>query len=235
MQVDEDEELRRAAEASELEAKLRGDVIVEVSPAQSLPGAHAGKRRVVLESGLICIAKPDGGCPDWPHAAACEAAAWIVARSLRLPCLVPVTVGREIPLPEGGSVFAALQAWQEPYDADRRERFPESEQRWAAVFDYLIQQGDRDGHNWLVYLDDEGQPHLKLTDHGYAFGAPGRPLRSTFYTEHRGLAFDAQMRAALRGLQDVRFAKDLETLLPRELISALLERVELLLNLGHLP
>src|SRR6266567_3621702 len=114
--------------------------------------------------------------------------------------------------------------------ADRRERFPESEQRWAAVFDYLIQQGDRDGHNWLVYLDDEGQPHLKLTDHGYAFGAPGRPLRSTFYTEHRGLAFDAQMRAALRGLQDVRFAKDLETLLPRELISALLERVELLLN-----
>ncbi len=90
--MDEDEELRRAAEASELEAKLRGDVIVEVSPAQSLPGAHAGKRRVVLESGLICIAKPDGGCPDWPHAAACEAAAWIVARSLRLPCLVPVTV-----------------------------------------------------------------------------------------------------------------------------------------------
>ncbi len=135
--MDEEDELR----LKQLQETLQNSPIEAVSPPQTqLGGAHGGKRRVDLVDGPSCFAKPDGGCSDWDQAAPCEAAAWVVARTMGLRHLVAVTVYREIPLPEGGTIWAALQAWQDNVDADRLAAFPERETQWAAVFDYVIQQ-----------------------------------------------------------------------------------------------
>jgi len=228
--VDEEEELLKQRQGyNELEEALQKHTIVEVSPPQDqIPGAHRGKRRVLLASGQVCIAKPEGGCPDSPRAAANEAAAWVVAKRLGLHHLISVTVLREIPLPapEEGTVLAALQLFEPTYDPDRWEDFPAGETQWAALFDVIIEQTDRDGRNWIVTRDDNFRPHLKLTDHGYAFGVPGRSLRSSFHQRHRGLHLSDQMLAALRGLKDHRFTEEL---------GALLARVDLLLEKRRLP
>jgi len=94
---------------------------------------------------------------------------------------------------------------------------------------------DRDGHNWIVHTDDSGQPHLRLTDHGYAFGAPGRALASTFYRQHQGLELDDQIKGALQRLMDSQFKDELGRLLPDHLVDDLLRRVQGLLDHGRLP
>jgi hypothetical protein len=231
------EDDQRAVEDDQraVEEDLRDGEIHRVSEALALPGAHQRKRRVELASGRICIAKPQSGIADWPYAAHCEAAAWIVARWLELWELVPVTVLRDLELPEGGTEPAALQQWLEPYDADRLEAFPQEELDWAAVVDYLIAQTDRDGHNFLVRRDEHGRPHLQLPDNGYAFGAPNRTASSQFTRDRRGRPLTPKLLAAVRRLKDPAFAAELEELLPRESVSALLERVDVLLEQRRLP
>ncbi len=149
--------------------------------------------------------------------------------------VVPVTVLRELKLPDGTTELAALQIWLDPYDADRWEDFPEEELDWAGVFDYLIQQTDRDGHNWLVWRDQQGQPHLMLPDNGYAFGAPNRAFSSQFSRARSGRPLSDKMLAALHRLKDPRFVQELHSLLPREHVDVLLGRVDLLLGQRRLP
>ena len=223
------EDLRR------LEEDLREGKTENVSGDLGLPGAHQGKRRILMASGQECIAKPAGGITDWPYAAHSEAAAWTVARWLGLHELVPVTVLREIELPEGGADLAALQPWVEDYDADRMDDFSEEELDAAAMLDFLIQQTDRDGHNWIVWKDMDGRPHLKLTDNGYAFGAPNRSFSSQFARDRSGQPLSEQLLAALSRLKEPGFAEELGELLPREQIRALLERVDALLDWQKLP
>jgi hypothetical protein len=220
-----------------VEDDLRNGRVEHVSEAlTALPGAHQGKRKVRLASGLECIAKPAGGIADWPFAAQCEAAAWTLARWLDLWGLVPVTVLRDLKLPDGATEFAALQVWLDTYDADRwEEDFPEEELDWAGVFDYLIQQTDRDGHNWLVWRDEQGRPHLRLPDNGYAFGAPNRAFSSQFSRARSGQPLSDEMLAALQRLKDTRFVQELRSLLPQEHVNALLGRVDLLLVQRRLP
>ncbi len=220
----------------DVEDDLREGRIDHVSEALSLPGAHKGKRRVRMASGRICIAKPEGGVEDWEHAAGCEAAAWVVARRLGLEQLVPVTIARVIKLPEGDDQLAALQLWRESQEEDQPpDAFPDDEITSAALFDYLTEQGDRDNHNWLTWRDEADRPHLRLADNGCAFGGRGWPLRSTFYELRRGRRLDGPTLAVLQKLRDPQFAQELEPLLPRALIRALLERVERLIDQRRLP
>jgi hypothetical protein len=223
------------ADLREVEEDLRSGEIKSVSAVLALPGAHKGKRRIELASGRGCIAKPKGGMADWEYAAESEVAAWVIARWLNLGGLVPVTVRREIELPTGGSHVFALQLWVEDYEPGGRENFPDEEVRWAAVFDWLTQQGDRDGRNWLVWRDEGGRPHLQLSDNGCAFGGRGWPLRSTLYDEWRGMRLEPAMLAALQRLRGPQFAQELRELLPRELVQALLDRVDQLLAQRQLP
>jgi hypothetical protein len=222
-------------ELRNVEDDLRDGKIEQVSEALPLPGAHQGKRKILMASGRICIAKPEYGVKDWQYAAQCEAAAWIVARWLDLWELVPVTIVREIDLPEGRTERAAVQLWVDDYDADRWDDFPDEELDWAGVFDYLIQQTDRDGHNWLVWRDEKGRPHIKLPDNGYAFGAPSRSFSSQLYRERSGLSLDDKMLATLKRLKNPQFESDLGALLPHEHVAALLTRVDTLLDQRRLP
>lgn len=219
----------------QVEEDLHAGDIKSVSGVLALPGAHKGKRRIELASGRGCIGKPAGGMAEWEHAAECEAAAWVIARWLDLGRLVPVTVLRELELPTGDRQVFALQVWLDDFEPGESGSFPEEEVRWAAVFDWLIQQGDRDGRNWLVWRDDAGRPHLQLPDNGCSFGGRGWPLRSTFYEEWRGMRLDPAMLAALQRLRDPKFAQELRELLPRELVQALLGRVDQLLAGRELP
>lgn len=218
-----------------LEEDLRSGKIENVSQDLGLPGAHEGKRRILMASGRVCIAKPASGIQDWPFAAQSEAAAWTVARRLGLRELVPVTVVREIELPEGRTELTALQLWVDDYDADRMDDFPEEDLHSAGVFDYLIHQTDRDGHNWLVWRDEHGRPRLKLTDNGYAFGAPNRSFSSQFSRDRSGGELDDHMLAALRQLKEPEFAEELKGLLSHEQVEALLGRVDTLLGERRLP
>lgn len=223
-------------ELRDVEDDLRNGRVEHVSEAlTALPGAHQGKRKVRLASGRECIAKPAGGIADWPLAAQCEAAAWTLARWLELWGLVPVTVLRELKLPDGATELAALQVWLNAYDADRWEDFPEEELDWAGVFDYLIQQTDRDGHNWLVWRDRQARPHLMLPDNGYAFGAPNRAFSSQFSRARSGWPLSDEMLAALHRVKDQGFVQELCLLLPQEHVDALLGRVDLLLGQRRLP
>ena len=218
-----------------LEEDLRSGKTENVSADLGLPGAHQGKRRILMASGRVCIAKPASGIQDWPFAAQSEAAAWTVARRLGLRELVPVTVVREIELPEGRTELAALQLWVDDYDADRMDEFPEEDLDWAGVFDHLIQQTDRDGHNWLVWRDEHGRPRLKLTDNGYAFGAPNRTFSSQFSRDRSGRPLNDKMLAALRRLKEPEFAEELKELLHHDQVEALLGRVDILLDRQQLP
>jgi hypothetical protein len=218
-----------------LEEDLRDGKTENVSRDLGLPGAHQGKRRILMASGRVCIAKPARGIQDWPFAAQSEAAAWTMARWLGLRELVPVTVLREIELPEGRTEPAALQLWVDDYDADRMDDFPEEDLDAAGLFDYLIQQTDRDGHNWLVWRDGHGRPRLRLTDNGYAFGAPGRSFSSQFSRDRSGRPLSDRMLAALRRLKEPQFAEELKELLPHEQVEALLGRVDTLLDQQQLP
>lgn len=222
-------------EIRDIEDDLRDGPIDHVSEDLQLPGAHKGKRRVRMASGRICVAKPEGAVEEWEHAAACEGAAYMVARQLGLAWLVPVTMVRKINLAKGEVRLAALQLWRSPGDEGRLDEFPEEEVTAAAVFDYLIEQGDRDGRNWMTLRDRSGPPHLLLFDNGCAFGGRGWPLKSTFYELRRRHQLDGRMLAALQRLRDRQFGEALATLLPRELIGELLERAERLIDGRRLP
>jgi len=160
-----------------------------------------------------------------------EAAAWTVARRLGWPDLVSATIVRTIPSPTTGldtdaSVAVAWPSHRPDADA---AGFADEDVWRAAVFDYLIEQSDRSGHNWLSVPDPAlGHPKLKLVDHGYAFWFPGRPLGSTFYAAKQGDDLPEPVLDAVKTFLAAWPIKELEELLDPNVVSKLEERARLL-------
>lgn len=148
-------------------------------------GAHQNKMELILEGGLGAIAKP-ADWADGPRTVQCECAAWTVAKLFGWEDLLAVTVLREVKSIGDQLVDAAVQiAWPRP-TPDLEAAFDDRDVWQAATFDYVIENSDRGGHNWLAVPGDAQTPMLKLIDHGYAFGAPGRPFQSTFFGQREG-------------------------------------------------
>jgi hypothetical protein len=197
-------------------------------------GAHQNKMELILEGGVAAIAKP-ADWPDGPRTVQCEVAAWEVAKVLGWPDLLAATVRREVRSPASSEpVDAAVQiAWARPMP-DTNAPFSDNDTWRAAVFDLVIDHSDRGGHNWLAVPSDAATPQLKLVDHGYAFGAPGRPFQSTFFDKWRGQTLPEDVKADLEALLAAPPQRGLETLLPTGEYSKMMERVQALVAAGIL-
>jgi hypothetical protein len=187
----------------DLEHYIRQAPIIDFRDPQ-FSGAHGQKVRLVLQGGLVAVAKPEVGIGDGALVVAREVAAWVFARELRMADMLACTVIREdVPLLGGGTGRASVQViWHPPFTPDMPQAqadFPDNDRRRAAVFDAVIAHSDR-SHNWLAVPEPsgQGQHRLKLVDHGYAFDFPGRPFESAFYNEFQGQPLEETELDALR-------------------------------------
>lgn len=188
----------------ELEGYLRHANVLSVATFP-LHGAHPSFR-VTLEGGVAVLAKPVDATPDAAKMVPREVAAWIVARALGWSDLLAATVLREVPgIRETESVAASLQVLWPDFQPDAPLAVFRDDDVWrAAVFDVLIAQTDRSGHNWLAVPPPgaEEESRLKLVDHGYAFDFEGRALASSFFAAKRGQPIPADVKATLARLVD---------------------------------
>lgn len=169
-------------------------------------GGHPAKFSVMLEGGQTCLAKaaPAGDLNQLQQARH-EVAAWELLKLLDWQDLGATTVLRNLALPGLGVVPAALQTvWPsemcvhapEPTQLDDDATFR------AAIFDLLIMNSDRGGHNWLGLSDGSGGLRLKLFDHGHCFGLHGNIVGSSFVVKHVGQALVEDHRHAMEALSD---------------------------------
>lgn len=166
-------------------------------------GAHQNKMELILEGGLSAIAKPSDWA-DGPRTVWCECAAWEIAKLLGWTSLLAVTVLRSVKSVADQPVDASVQiAWPRA-SPDQMAAFGDDDVWKAAVFDHVIENTDRGGHNWLSVPEDAAAPMLKLVDHGYALGAPGRPFASTFFDMKNGQRLPEEVKLALRGMLGAR-------------------------------
>lgn len=220
----------------ELEEYLRNALILGALDPPSSGGGHAGGRfRLLLQGGVSVIAKP-GTNPESETMMGREAAAWQVARLLGFEEIVAATVIRTMPTSGGDEVLASAQVfWPDgnlfspPIDT-----FPDDDVWRAAIFDAVIGNVDRAGHNWLAVPAPGGvvPPRLKLVDHGHAFDYGGNRNRveSAFYAAHRGEDIPDDLHEALQRFVDAWPAAGVENLLSEQAIDDVRERAQALVQ-----
>ena len=199
-------------------------------------GGHPTKRTLLLSGGQTVVAKcaPPGDLNQLQQAKH-EVAAWKLLRLLGWQDLGATTVLRTFEDPVLGMVTAALQtAWpSEMFDAaPAPASLPQDQTFRAAIFDFLILNCDRGGHNWFGLKTDCAVGRLKLFDHGHCFGLHAAQVSSTFVAHHAGQDLPDDCRQALRGLTSDRLA-ELRGLLETDVIDGMARRcAELLTSVG---
>lgn len=156
------------------------------------PGQHRSYV-LVLEGGGGVLAKPEDapGLPEAPAMVRREVAAWTIARYLGWTDLVSASRLRLITSPSSGAdVYASLHVLWPNSKPDVDARFPDGDIWRAAIFDGVVGQTDRGGHNWLAVPDPVGgnavPPRLVLVDHGNSLRPGLYAPSSTFYTRKAG-------------------------------------------------
>lgn len=186
----------------ELERYLRqADVIDQAAFAVTTPHAHP-TYRVILTGGVAAMVKPSDEIADGEALVGQEVAAWVLAKALGWPDLLAATVLRSLPSRVTGlSVRASLQViWPDCLPDAPHQGFGPDDTWRAAIFDAIVGQTDRVGHNWVAVPAAAGRPRLKLIDHGYSFTTGMGPPRSTFYALHAGQSIPAAHRNAISTL-----------------------------------
>lgn len=221
----------------ELEEFLRSATILHVG-AFPLGGAHPDKRLVVLEGNLAVLAKPGHASEEARLMSRCEAAAWIAARELGCPALVPVTVLRQVPLHDDGtkveaSIQVAAPFFQPAVTAGASPATCGDEDSWrVAVFDAIARNTDRNDSNWGFIGDITG---VKLVDHGYAFAEwPGREPSSPFVEHRRGEDIPEEIHAGIEKFVEKADESELRTVLDENDVDRLVERARMLAERGRL-
>lgn len=205
---------------------LEGNVLHVGSPIRE--GAHP-PCRVDYENDVAGLAKFPSLArqDDGQLMVARERAAWVVAKALGWPDLVPPTVLRDLDGPNGrerASVQALLEGAEMLPPLDEIDR---GDVLRAAVFDVVIHAGDRVG-NWMGVRDAEAT-RLRLIDHGHAFEMPGwGVLRSQFVRAAEGTSLRRDHKEALRGLDRHDMRTELLVLLGPEPVRRMMARVEML-------
>lgn len=199
------------------------------------PGQHRSYV-LVLEGGVGTLAKPEDA-PGLPEATAMvrrEVAAWRMARDLGWTDLVPAAGLRLITSPiSGRDVYASLHVLVPNSRPDVDPGFPDGDIWRAAIFDAVIGQTDRSGHNWLAIPDPAGgaavPSRLLLVDHGNTLRPGVYSPSSTFYTRKAGQPVPAEHLDALEELMNLAPAS-LTALLPADELNGVKERTLTLLN-----
>jgi len=219
----------------ELEEYMRTARILDVCGFPATTGGAHPRKLVILQGGVGVVAKAADASGGAAEMVPREVAAWLVARALGWGDLLAATVLREIPSASGDIDAAMMVIW--PFSQPDVDHGFEEEDRWrAAVFDLIVDQADRSGHNWLAVPEPaNGLPKLKLVDHGHCFGyPPGAAVNSTFFNEKQGQELPDRMLEAL-----AEFVRDPPTEVIANLLGAdeatrLEERVTALAALGRL-
>lgn len=232
-----------SAEAPEAEddvaSLLRTDDVQEHRAAPG-GGGHPDKFGVLLKCGMVAIVKPVKN-DDTRRQAANEEAAWLIAHALGWLDLVGVTVQRSLKDPGGTNVQASLQQlWDSaggtPEWVPDRALFDESDAWRVAVFDYIVCNQDRSGNNWIATLDSDGQRHLRLVDHGHAFGFPGDQRNSEWSAAKAGQDPPEEILEDVRRLgDDPGVRSEISRLVGETLAQELFDRVQALCRGGTIP
>lgn len=195
-------------------------------------GGHPNKFGAVLTGGISVIVKPiAAGDAGSDRMARNEVAASVLAEALGWGDLVACTVLREIPDPSRAVVSASVQVvWANAGDpanetAPARPLFSAYDAERAGVFDHLIGQFDRHGHNWLGIADAQGKMQLRLVDHGHSFGHPQEGVQSEWTDALKGQTLSAEVLKAVQGL-DSSTAGALRPLLPTGQLAKTLKRAQ---------
>lgn len=223
-----------ATESSALDhERLLREAEIERVVVATVGGAHADKCFVTLVCGDQLMCKPSAS--DSERHARNEVAAYRLLRDLRWDDLIGTTVWREVDVPNRGKTWAACQhLWESPEDNTAIDQLQESDTTRAAVFDYLIGQTDRGGHNWLSVVEG-GVRRLKLYDHAYAFEAQPGNTSSTFTAAHQGAPLTSEVRRALEGLVDCNVSEFTREMLAPDVADRLVERARAILTGGVFP
>lgn len=221
-----------SAALDDRERQLR-EADVERVVVATVGGAHPDKCFVTLVTGDQLLCKPSA--PDAERHARNEVAAYRLLRDMRWDDLIGITVWREIDVPNRGPTLSACQhLWENLEDSTVVEQLQDVDTTRAAVFDYLIGQTDRGGHNWLSVVEGGGR-RLKLYDHAYAFEAQPGNASSSFVGKHQGAALTAEVRRGLERLIDCNVSDLTREMLPADVADRLVARARSLLDGGLFP
>lgn len=219
-----------------VERYLREADVLDISTFE-VASAHAHPTyRVILMGGVGTVAKPADKIADGVRLVGREVAAWVVTKALGWHDLIAVTVQRNLPSRvTGAPVSVSLQViWPDCLPDAPTERFSEEDTWRAALFDAIVGQADRSGHNWLAVPASASEPRLKLIDHGYSFATgEGRP-NSTFFDQHEGQWIPGQHLDAMRSFLTSFPRRDLESLLPSPEVEGVQARTHQLVDRGVL-
>jgi hypothetical protein len=220
-----------------LDEHLRSARIVETLPVAG-GGGHPEKRRLVLDGGVILIAKPRFDEPT-AHQVAGELAACILARELVWD-IVPATILRpNVELVSGGrvadcSVQIIWSGFKTAFELGIGPGNCQSDASWrVALFDVLIRNTDRKSDNWGMVGDSEV---VRLFDNGNAHGGPGSGFNSEFAAHYNGQPIPEHPLQDLRRFVARREweASLLSSVLPQSSVEAVFSRAERLIAEGTL-
>jgi hypothetical protein len=177
-------------------------------------------------------------CVEEDHQARREAAAYIVDSWMGHLAQVPPTVYREVE-GDAGALMEFVDAKPPDLYSPKRDKSiplrsdgPQfDDYRHLAIFDHVIGNLDRHSNNWMVKSDGELIP----IDHGLAFPLQnGNPGGHKFYFS-KPLKLRPEEVAALTQLMTHRAEVEAElgSLLSKEAIAAMFERVETMLSKGE--
>jgi hypothetical protein len=188
-------------DASSLEAYLREAPIdlyghFEVTGG----GGHPGKQLVVVRGGIGALAKLAHNEAEQRQCQS-EVGAFVLADALGWGDLVPVTVFRSVPTPEGiidASVQILWPAFMTAAELGLNETMIEDRDALrAAVFDALLLNSDRHAGNWELVA----RTKLALIDHGHT-ALSGLPGWSGFAQARRGEEITGELGERLENLVD---------------------------------
>lgn len=220
----------------ELERYLTAAAVLDVAAFPTQSGHAHPTYRLILEGAVAVLQKPADAIGDGGLLVRREVAAWNIAREMGWPDLVATTVLRTLPSPAtDASADASLQViWPDCLPDAPPDRFTDDDVWRAAVFDAVVGQTDRAGHNWLAVPATGPARRLKLIDHGYAFMEATVPPNSTFYEMKRGQAMPTGVVNALRRLLAGFPGSAVRDLLPGASVDALEARARRLERSGVL-
>lgn len=218
-----------------LEEYLRSSRILDICAFPATTGGAHPRKLVILEGGVGTVAKPADASSGAADMVPREVAAWVVARALGWTDMLSATVLRQIPSAQGDVDAALMVAW--PTNQPDVDPGFDDDDRWrTAVFDFIIGQADRGGHNWLAVPDPaHGTARLKLVDHGHCFGyPPNSSLNSTFFNEKKGQHIPTSIMTALVGFSAQPPTATLEPLIGTTEAAEVESRVNRVLGTGVL-
>jgi len=220
----------------DIERYVSEATVLDVATFQTLSGHAHPTYRLILEGAVGVLQKPADAIAEGELLVGREVAAWAVARELGWSDLVAATVLRRLRSPSSGDLAdASLQViWPDCLPDAPADRFPDGDVWRAAVFDAVVGQTDRAGHNWLAVPAAGQPPRLKLIDHGYAFAETLEPPSSTFYELRRGEVIPRDVMGALRSFLAGLPGSAVHRLLPTTTVDALRARARSLESSGVL-